>query len=82
MPVVYRPMRPDEEAAALTLWMDVLETDADEALGTSSLAPPSTRLMIPSFTAITRSCPPTDGHRWVQYGRFSIYRTWITLLAA
>jgi ribosomal protein S18 acetylase RimI-like enzyme len=34
MPVVYRPMRPDEEAAALTLWIDVLETDADEALGT------------------------------------------------
>jgi ribosomal protein S18 acetylase RimI-like enzyme len=34
MPVVYRPMRPDEEAAALTLWMDVLETDADEALST------------------------------------------------
>jgi ribosomal protein S18 acetylase RimI-like enzyme len=34
MPVVYRSMRPDEETAALTLWMDVLETDADEALST------------------------------------------------
>lgn len=34
MPEIYRPMRPDEEAAALTLWMDVLETGADEALDT------------------------------------------------
>lgn len=32
MPVSYRPMHPDEEDAALNLWMHVLEATADEAL--------------------------------------------------